>query len=214
MTRAPDAYAEARIEEIREAAFRVFVRKGIEAARMQDIASEAGLSAGALYRYFEGKDDLTRRVFESCEAENRELFERARAASDSPLEALLATGRTAWSWFDAEDARERFIVNLESTLASARDPQGFGAQVGGHTVQVVEGLEELARAAQAAGELPEDLDARALALALLSMHQGLGVLLVGLPTTGHDLDTPAVLELLTRMLYALSREGGTADVAP
>ena len=206
MIRAPNAYAEARIEEIREAAFRVFVHKGIEAARMQDIADEAGLSAGALYRYFEGKDDLTRRVFESCEAENRELFEHARAASDSPLEALLATGRTAWSWFDADDARERFIVNLESTLASARDPQGFGAQVGGHTVQVVEGLEALVREAQAAGELAADVDARALAVTLLSIHQGLGVLLVSEPPEASDIDAEAVLEILTRMLQAFAPE--------
>ena len=206
MTRAPDAYAEARIEEIREAAFRVFVRKGIGAARMQDIAAEAGLSAGALYRYFEGKEDLTRRVFESHEAESRELFEHARAASDSPLEALLATGRTAWSWFDAEDARERFIVNLESTLASARDPQGLGAQVGGHTVQVVESLEALVRQAQAEGELVADVEPRALALTLLSIHQGLGVLLVSEPPDADRLDTEGVLQVMTRMLQAFAPE--------
>ena len=213
MSPAPDAYVEARIEEIRDAAFRVFVRKGIEPARMQDIAEEAGLSAGALYRYFDGKEDLTRRVFESCEQANRELFEQARAVTDSPFEAILATGRAAWSWFDADDAHDRLVLHLDSTLAGARDPDGLGAELAQHTAAVIDELEQLARAAQAAGELADDVDARALAVTLLALHQGLGVLLVGLAHTEHQLDTNAVLELLTRMLHAFSPEGRTGHVA-
>ena len=213
MSRTPDAYIKARTEEIRDAAFRVFVRKGIEPARMQDIAEEAGLSAGALYRYFDGKEDLTRRVFESCEQANRELFEQARAVTDSPFEAILATGRTAWSWFDADDARDRLILHLDSTLAGARDPEGLGAELAPRTAGVIDELEQLARAAQAAGELADDIDARALAVTLLALHQGLGILLVGLAATEHQLDTNAVLELLTRMLHAFSPEGRTGHVA-
>ena len=121
MTSAPDAYSEARVAEIHDAAVRVFVRKGIEAARMQDIAVEAGLSAGALYRYFSGKEELTRSVLDGCEAENRRLFAEARATSDSPLEAIVATGRAAWSWFEGDDARERLILSIETALAGARD---------------------------------------------------------------------------------------------
>ncbi len=213
MSRTPDAYIEARIEEIRDAAFRVFVRKGIEPARMQDIAAEAGLSAGALYRYFDSKEDLTRRVFESLEQENRELFEGARAATDSPLEAILATGRAAWACFAGDDAGDRLILHLDSTLAGARDPDGHGAELAAHTTDLIDRLEELVRQAQAAGELDSDLDARALAVSLLAIHQGLGVLLVGLAATGADLDTDAVLEVLTRMLHALSPERRKAHVA-
>ena len=207
MSPTSDAYVQARIDEIRDAAFRVFVRKGIEPARMQDIAQEAGLSAGALYRYFDGKEDLTRRVFESCEEENRELFEDARAGSDSPLEAILATGRAAWSCFDADDALDRLILHLDSTLAGARDPEGLGAELAAHTADLIDRMEELVRRAQFVGELDPDLDARPLAVSLLAIHQGLGVLLVGLAPTGADLDTDAVLEALTRMLHALSPEG-------
>lgn len=210
MTRAPDAYSEARIEEIREAAVRVFARKGIEHARMQDIADEAGLSAGALYRYFAGKDDLTRRVLEACEAENRQHFEEARAAAGSPLGALLATGRTAWSWFEDEDVRQQLILGLEVTLASARDVTGVDGQLGHHLFEVIARLETLVREAQAGGELSADIDPRALATLLLAAHQGLGVLLLGQPVTqGNDaaLDTGAVLELLVTILQASASNG-------
>ena len=214
MTRAPDAYSEARVDEIRDAAIRVFVRKGIEAARIQDIAVEAGLSAGALYRYFSGKEELTRRVLESCEAENRRLFAEARATSDSPLEAILATGRAAWSWFGDDDVRERLILTLETTLAGARGADELGITLGDHTSDVVAQLEALVLEAQAGGELAPDLDARALATLLLAAHQGLGLLLVGRPAGGEadrdSLDTDAVLELLTRMLQAIA----PGEIAP
>ncbi len=53
----PDVSAE-RKPQILEAAIKVFTRKGFEAARMEDIAHEAGLSIGGVYWYFKGKDDV------------------------------------------------------------------------------------------------------------------------------------------------------------
>jgi AcrR family transcriptional regulator len=43
---------------ILDAAERVFLRKGINAATMDEIAQESELSKGALYLYFENKDEL------------------------------------------------------------------------------------------------------------------------------------------------------------
>lgn len=45
--------------QILTAALLVFLRKGFDAARMEDIAEQAQLSVGNLYRYFPGKLDLT-----------------------------------------------------------------------------------------------------------------------------------------------------------
>lgn len=47
-----------------DAATRVFVRQGFDAARMEDIAREAGLSKGALYLYFKSKDMMLERIIE------------------------------------------------------------------------------------------------------------------------------------------------------
>jgi AcrR family transcriptional regulator len=47
-----------RFERLRQAALRVFARKGLRRARMSDVAREAGLSAGALYTYFASKQAL------------------------------------------------------------------------------------------------------------------------------------------------------------
>ncbi len=47
-----------RFGEVIAAAVRVFTRDGYRAARMSDVAREAGLSEAALYRYVEGKEGL------------------------------------------------------------------------------------------------------------------------------------------------------------
>jgi len=44
--------------EIALAALRVFARKGFRAASMADIIAESGLSAGAIYGHYRGKDEL------------------------------------------------------------------------------------------------------------------------------------------------------------
>jgi AcrR family transcriptional regulator len=54
----PDVSAE-RKPQILQAATAVFLKKGFHASRMNDIARQAGLSVGNLYRYFPAKLDIT-----------------------------------------------------------------------------------------------------------------------------------------------------------
>ncbi|WP_026820538.1 TetR/AcrR family transcriptional regulator [Arthrobacter castelli] len=58
MPRVTDEYRAARRLEIAQAALRCFARKGFQATSMSDIIAESGLSAGAIYGHFKGKDDL------------------------------------------------------------------------------------------------------------------------------------------------------------
>jgi len=53
----PDV-SEERIQQIIEAALKVFAREGFAQARMDDIAKEAGISKGAVYLYFASKDAI------------------------------------------------------------------------------------------------------------------------------------------------------------
>lgn len=50
-------------EKILEAARNVFIRKGLEGARMQEIADEAGINKALLHYYFRSKDKLFDRIF-------------------------------------------------------------------------------------------------------------------------------------------------------
>ncbi|CAG0932363.1 putative HTH-type transcriptional regulator YfiR [Thermoflexales bacterium] len=53
----PDVSVERKLQIV-EAAIQVFARKGFDAARMEDIAHEAGLSIGGVYWYFKSKDEV------------------------------------------------------------------------------------------------------------------------------------------------------------
>lgn len=50
--------AEARPDEVLDAALALFVEKGFAATRVEDIASRAGLSKGAVYLYFPSKEAI------------------------------------------------------------------------------------------------------------------------------------------------------------
>ena len=75
-------------QTILDAASTVFTKDGYVDARMSDVATEAGLSLGGLYRYFENKEDLFSSVIRDI---HEELFRRSRSStpiSDDPEAAL------------------------------------------------------------------------------------------------------------------------------
>jgi len=55
-----EEHADARRQQIIDAAYRCFARKGFHQATMRDIYEEAGLSPGAVYHYFDSKDEIIR----------------------------------------------------------------------------------------------------------------------------------------------------------
>ena len=73
---------EARRQEILDAATRCFMAKGFHASSMQDICSEAGLSAGALYRYFASKDDIVIAIVEAERAAYAEFVLSLESTDD------------------------------------------------------------------------------------------------------------------------------------
>ncbi|MDQ3778506.1 MAG: TetR/AcrR family transcriptional regulator, partial [Actinomycetota bacterium] len=62
MAARPDRQADRR-RQILDAAVHVFARKGFHAARVGDIAEEAGIAYGLVYHYFKSKEDLLETIF-------------------------------------------------------------------------------------------------------------------------------------------------------
>src|SRR5215216_7206950 len=58
MPRVSQHHLDSRRQQILDAATRCFARNGFHATSMQDVLAEANLSAGALYRYFRGKEEI------------------------------------------------------------------------------------------------------------------------------------------------------------
>ncbi|MEZ5896498.1 MAG: helix-turn-helix domain-containing protein [Parvularculaceae bacterium] len=75
---------------IRRAALEVFVAKGVDAATTREIAAAAGLSEGALYRHFPGKEALAGEVFTAIHARLAGLIRTAAAPADGVAERTAA----------------------------------------------------------------------------------------------------------------------------
>ncbi|MBI1338654.1 TetR family transcriptional regulator [bacterium] len=81
--------AEARPEEILEAALQEFETRGFDAARMEDIAARARLSKAGVYLYFNSKEALLRELIVSRVAPVAMAAERLAAAGQAdPGQAL------------------------------------------------------------------------------------------------------------------------------
>lgn len=99
-TRDPDAKRAA----VLSAARRVFVRQGYAAASMADVAREAGIAVGTIYRFFPAKIDLLRALHEAL------------------ADAFIAAMRAAWADEGTYEARLRRLVrSLFGLIRERRD---------------------------------------------------------------------------------------------
>ena len=71
-----------------DAAVRVFARKGYHAARVGDIAEEAGVAYGLLYHYFSSKEEVLRNVFRETWRALIATIESVERGEDTPREQL------------------------------------------------------------------------------------------------------------------------------
>ncbi|MGE5182646.1 MAG: TetR/AcrR family transcriptional regulator [Acidobacteriota bacterium] len=76
-------------ERILSAAERIFARHGFFAAKVSDVAKEAGVADGTIYLYFKSKDDLLISLFERRMHQVNEAL-RAAIESKPPKEQLAA----------------------------------------------------------------------------------------------------------------------------
>mgnify|MGYP001807362610 FL=1 len=81
-------------KNILNCARKVFARAGYVTLRMSDVAEESGVSMGALYRYFQNKDDLFVNLIGDI---HEQMFSASRAPEQDfaadPYQALLAANR-------------------------------------------------------------------------------------------------------------------------
>lgn len=84
----------ARREEIISAAEKLFFTKGLQQTSMDDIATEAELSKGTLYLYFQGKEDLQFAIFrKGAELLTKQMLHKIKDIT-SGLEKIIELGRT------------------------------------------------------------------------------------------------------------------------
>lgn len=152
---------------ILDAAERVFARAGFHAATMQDVAAEAGMSSGNLYRYFASKDAIIAAMAERDRQQIAADFAALDPAKGPLLDQLEALGRRHL----VEEPRERAILCIQIWAEAARNPE-MARMCVAIDGTVVGGLAEAIAGAKANGELPADLDEARFLQAIFMMADG------------------------------------------
>ncbi len=152
---------------ILDAAEAVFARAGFHAATMNDVATEAGMSPGNLYRYFASKDAIIAGMAERDRTQIAADFASLDPMKGGVLDQLEDLGRRHL----VEEPRARAVIALQIWAEAARNPEmaQMCAAVDG---TVLSGLAAAIAGAKKTGELPADLDDGRFLQAIFMMADG------------------------------------------
>ncbi len=180
MPRVSEAHLAARRQQILEAARVCFTRNGFHATSMQEVIAEAGLSVGAVYRYFKSKEDLARAIAEQVIGMlSATLTPILDADPPVPVDEALDSVLAALEPQLKPDGAFRFAVQVWAE--SLRNPalRDLVEEVYG---TMHDQFVAVARRARDAGHLPDDADPVAVGSVLFSLVPGYGLQYVWLGT--------------------------------
>ncbi|MEU5999998.1 TetR/AcrR family transcriptional regulator [Streptomyces sp. NPDC047197] len=176
MARVSQEHLDARRRQIIDGAALCFARNGFHATSMQDVLKEVGLSAGAVYRYFGGKEELIGAIVGEVLEWIQATFEAAAKETPPPPPDVLV-GRALSQVLSRRTGVEegeasyfpRLIVQvwaetLRNKELAALMNQGY-TRVRVAWVKIVEGY-------QAAGMMRDDIPADHVARVMVATAQG------------------------------------------
>ncbi len=174
--------------QLLKAATAVFARTNYRAARIADIAAEAGVSEPLLYRHFPSKKALFCELLDRIGRRILEVWEQDTAASPDALDALAVAGRRYLENLACHPAEARLQFQA---LAECADPDIVGVLRTNHE-RYATFFEDLVRRGQAEGVIRPEIDATTASWLLDGMGVGFTVRdLLGLHPPG-TLDLDAV----------------------
>lgn len=163
-------HQENRRNQIIRAALRCFSRKGFHQTSMQDIVAESGLSPGAIYIYFHGKDEIIQATADIRHQDEKELFSEIFSGDNANLELSQVARHFFKSLLNEDILKER---NMEVQLwgESMVNPEIFKVVREGflETKRVFAGI--IARY-QEQGKLDPRYSPDAIARVMLAQFQG------------------------------------------
>ncbi|GAB3729963.1 TetR/AcrR family transcriptional regulator [Nocardiopsis nanhaiensis] len=151
MPRSPEQHEAMRAatrESVRSAAVRMFAQQGYAAVSMRQIAAEAGISTGLIYRHFATKDELFGGLVAEAATGLGAVAERFRGSED-PAESLRAFTEEFLADLSHEGDFAEFFLLMNHAYtqgvgegrevpAAVRDLIGRSAELQGVTVGLIE----------------------------------------------------------------------------
>lgn len=171
MPKVSEEHRAARREQIIDAMLRCVAREGFHKTTMTAVVRESGLSAGAVYLYFKGKDDLIRAIAELMVGEGLSVVEDRTEGEVPPPHVMLASALERVITVAQERGVELERVALQAWAEAARDPE-IMAIYRHEGARGRAAWAAYARRAIAAGHLRQDADPERTAHVLIGLIPG------------------------------------------
>jgi TetR/AcrR family transcriptional regulator, fatty acid metabolism regulator protein len=190
-----------RRRQLLEAAVKVFAKKGFHAARVGDIAEEAGVAYGLVYHYFDSKEELLETIFRTTWTEMLARVREVESAGVPASEAVRqVTALLLRTWRRDPDLVRVLVREVTRNQHVQREIEEISA--------AMETLEGIVRRGQETGEFRPDLDPR---LAAVVFYGALEEVLTGwvlgqLPDRDEDI-ARAEQDVVTLLTSGLSVGG-------
>jgi TetR/AcrR family transcriptional regulator, fatty acid metabolism regulator protein len=142
-----------RRRQILAAAVKVFAAKGFHAARVGDIAEEAGVAYGLVYHYFKSKDELLETIFRSTWTDMLARVREVEASGVPATEAVRqVTALLLRTWRRDPDLVRVLVREVTRSPHVQQEIEEIG--------EAMEALENIVRRGQEVGEFQSELDPR------------------------------------------------------
>src|SRR5215210_759191 len=142
-----------RRRQLLAAAVKVFAEKGFHAARVGDVAEEAGVAYGLVYHYFKSKEDLLETIFRTTWTE---MLARVREVEEAGVPAAEAvrqvTALILRTWRRDPDLVRVLVREVTRNQHVQREIEEIS--------HAMEALQAIVRKGQETGEFRSDVDPR------------------------------------------------------
>jgi TetR/AcrR family transcriptional repressor of bet genes len=163
---------EHRRRQIAEALWRVAASRGLHDVGLREVASEAGISLGALQHYFSSKDDMLVFTLQLVGQEAaRRVQDRLAALSEPPTPEAVVRETLAEMLPLSPESRTGLLVHV-AYLARAVHNQRLRAVTNDGIWPLRDLLAEMLRRAAEAGRLARDCDPGSEAMRLICLAEG------------------------------------------
>jgi AcrR family transcriptional regulator len=159
-------------DRILDAATRVFAEKGYHSSTIADVVRESGLSVGAIYSYFSGKDELIRLSCDQVAARGLDELAARLAPATTTAERLAIAIRLYIETIDEYDGAPGQVTLVQAWAEADREP-GVREMLAGRHERLAGAGQLLLRQGIISGELPAWLDVDAVTRGLLALLDGL-----------------------------------------
>lgn len=185
-------YRDARRAQILEAAAECFLKKGFHRTTMQDIFEASGLSAGAVYNYFEGKDEIVAAMGELSRTRNAAMIARASGSKgETPLAAIL---ESFFEMLKTPDAGRWAPFDLETFAEAARNER-IRESIRENALATTDAMVRLVEPLQDSGVFSPGLDPQSVAIIFMILIEGMQLLHVIDPGADRDAYAEACLAI-------------------